>query len=92
MATPGTRSSSIWGDSSSVLQLAFSFGDRFASGSSALGLRYGSKHRSDWDCWTVWLRAGVAAAIAVDGSSPVLAPDENPVLAKVLDTFSLSTA
>lgn len=65
---------------------------RLADGSTALGLRYGSKHGSDWDCWTVWLRAGVVKAIAVDDGCPVLAPDRNPVLAKVLDTFSLSTA
>lgn len=25
-------------------------------GDKAIGLRYGSKHGSDWDCWTVWLR------------------------------------
>lgn len=63
-----------------------------ADSGTALGLRYGSKHGSDWDCWTVWLRAGIGAAISVDRGSPVLTPDENPVLAKVLDTFSLSAA
>ncbi|GAB1816736.1 hypothetical protein MUNTM_57810 [Mycobacterium sp. MUNTM1] len=55
-----------------------------------LGLRYGSKHGSDWDCWTVWLREGVADSMGVDGGTAVAAPNQNPVLAKVLDTFGLS--
>lgn len=65
-------------------------GARLADGDTAIGLRYGSKHGSDWDCWTVWLRNNVAAKITVDGGSPVQPPDRNPVLAKVLDTYQLS--
>ena len=65
-------------------------GARLAEGDRAIGLRYGSKHGSDWDCWTVWLRGGVAAGIAVDDGLPVHAPEGNPVLAKVLDTYGLS--
>ncbi|MUL50054.1 hypothetical protein FZI85_29910 [Mycobacterium sp. CBMA293] len=64
-------------------------GARLAEGDKAIGLRYGSKHGSDWDCWTVWLRGGVAASIAVDDGTPVQAPESNPVLAKVLDTYGL---
>jgi hypothetical protein len=63
---------------------------RLDEGDTAIGLRYGSKHGSDWDCWTVWLRNGVAAGIAVDGGDPVQPPELNPVLAKVLETYNLS--
>ena len=63
---------------------------RLAEGDKAIGLRYGSKHGSDWDCWTVWLRNGVAASISADGGETVQAPEYNPVLAKVLETYNLS--
>jgi hypothetical protein len=56
-------------------------------GDKAIGLRYGSKHGSDWDCWTVWLRNGVAAIISADAAKPCRPPEYNPVpaLAKVLE-------
>ncbi|WP_338341760.1 hypothetical protein [Mycobacterium intracellulare] len=63
---------------------------RLTDGAMAIGLRYGSKHGSDWDCWTIWLRGGVVDAIAVDAGVPVQGPDNNPVLAKVLETYGLS--
>lgn len=55
-----------------------------------VGLLYGSKHGSDWDCWAVWLRDGVREAIRVDAGQQVRHPDANPVLAKVLDNYGLS--
>lgn len=55
-----------------------------------IGLLYGSKLGSDWDCWTVWLRDGVHNAISVDVGQRVLHPDENPVLLKVLKKYGLS--
>jgi hypothetical protein len=54
-----------------------------------IGLLYGSKLGSDWDCWTVWLRDGVHNAIIVDAGEPVLHPDENPVLLEVLKEHGL---
>lgn len=63
---------------------------QLAGGDRAIGLRFGSKHGSDWDCWTVWLRNGVAASIATDGGACVAPQENNPVLAKVLDTYNLS--
>jgi hypothetical protein len=63
---------------------------RLADGIEAIGLRYGSKHGSEWDCWTIWLREGVAASIAVDKGSQIETPERNPLLAKVLDTYNLS--
>lgn len=63
---------------------------RLTEGHTAIGLRYGSKHGSDWDCWTVWLRNGVNTSIAVDAGEPVHPPERNPILAKVLDTYNLS--
>jgi hypothetical protein len=63
---------------------------RLEGGQTAIGLRYGSKHGSDWDCWTLWLRNEVAAAITVDAGAPVEHPRSNPALAKVLDTYNLS--
>lgn len=63
---------------------------RLDDDNTAIGLRYGSKHGSDWDCWAVWLRNGVAATIAVDNGLPVHPPVYNPILAKVLDTYNLS--
>ena len=65
-------------------------GARLAEGDRAIGLRYGSKHGSDWDCWTVWLRDGVMAAVAVDDGSSVRPPHQNPVLSKVLETYNLT--
>lgn len=55
-----------------------------------IGLLYGSKLGSDWDCWTVWLRDGVDDAISADAGQAVLHPDENPVLLKVLEKYGLS--
>lgn len=66
-------------------------GARLAHDATAIGLRYGSKHGSDWNCWTIWLRDDVAAGISVDDGAPVQSPDINPTLAKVLETYSLST-
>jgi hypothetical protein len=63
---------------------------RVVEGDTAIGLRYLSKHGSDWTCWTVWLREAVDAGIAVDDGAPVQPPDQNPILAKVLDTYGLS--
>jgi hypothetical protein len=62
---------------------------RLAGGDNAIGLRYGSKHGSDWDCWTVWLREGVADRIVVDDGRLVRPPDQNPDLTKVLETYNL---
>ena len=64
---------------------------RLTEGDKAIGLRYGSKHGSDWSCWTIWLRNNVAQSFAVDGGDPVKAPVHNPVLAKVLETYNLSS-
>lgn len=55
-----------------------------------IGLLYGSKLGSDWDCWALWLRDGIHNAISVDAGQPVLHPDENPVLLKVLTKYGLS--
>lgn len=55
-----------------------------------IGLLYGSKLGSDWECWAVWLRDGVHAAINVDAGQPVLHPGKNPVLLKVLKKYGLS--
>ncbi|WP_125079701.1 hypothetical protein [Mycobacterium sp. P7213] len=39
---------------------------RLADGTQPIGIRYGSKHGSDWTCWTVWLRDSIKTAIDVD--------------------------
>jgi hypothetical protein len=63
---------------------------RLDEGRMPIGLRYGSKHGSDWVCWAVWLRDGVADAITVDEGRSILPPDRNPVLRRVLGTFNLA--
>ncbi|WP_157680474.1 hypothetical protein [Mycobacterium dioxanotrophicus] len=65
-------------------------GPVLSDGDPAIGLRFGSKHGSDWVCWAVWLRGQVEAGMVVDAGQPVAHPDENPVLAKVLETYHLS--
>jgi hypothetical protein len=63
---------------------------RLDEGRKAIGLRYGSKHGSDWVCWAVWLRDSVADAITVDEGRSILPPDRNAALRKVLGTFNLA--
>lgn len=63
---------------------------RLQDQSSPIGLLYGSKLGSDWECWTVWLRDGVQAAISIDAGQPVLHPGKNPVLLKVLKKYGLA--
>lgn len=58
-------------------------------GATALGLRYGSKHGSDWQCWTIWLRGHLRNVLGVDDGIPVAEPNENPALAAVLQTYNL---
>lgn len=58
--------------------------------SRPIGLRFGSKYGSDWECWAMWLRDGVHNEIAVDAGHPIAHPDQNPVLRKVLDMYGLS--
>lgn len=56
-----------------------------------IGIRYGSKHGSDWTCWSIWLRDTTRAAIDVDQGAPVAPPARNPALAKVLAAYNLTT-
>ena len=65
-------------------------GPRLQDQTRPIGLLYGSKLGSDWDCWAVWLRNGVHNAISVDAGQPVLHPGENPALLKVLKKYELS--
>lgn len=64
---------------------------RLAEGTNPIGIRYGSKHGSDWACWSVWLRGTIKAAIGVDQGTPVASPARNPALAKVLAAYNLTT-
>lgn len=56
-----------------------------------IGIRYGSKHGSDWTCWSIWLRDTTRGAIDVDQGAPVAPPARNPALAKVLAAYNLTT-
>lgn len=63
---------------------------RLADETYPIGIRYGSKHGSDWTCWSVWLRETTRAGISVDEGTPVAPPARNPALAKVLATYNLT--
>lgn len=58
-------------------------------GAVAMGLKFGSKHGSDWDCWAVWLDGDQADAVTVDHGTPVDDPAHNSALRQVLSTFNL---
>lgn len=61
-------------------------------GEPALGIRFGSKLGSDWECWAVWLRATDDGAPEKEGlreeSGGEIRPDDPDLLA-VLDLFNL---
>src|SRR5699024_9256120 len=40
----------------------------------ALGIHYYSKHGTEWSCWAVWLRDGVADALGADHGEAVAPP------------------
>lgn len=56
----------------------------------AAGVRYGSKHGSDWECWAVWLRGDIPQLMTADTGEPVSAPEHNPPLRDVLWTYGLT--
>lgn len=64
---------------------------RLVDGTNPIGIRYGSRHGSDWTCWSLWLRDTVKAAIDVDEGIPIAHPGHNPALAKVLAAYNLTT-
>lgn len=61
------------------------------NGEEPLGVHYYSKHGTDWTCWAVWLRDNLADDISINLGVEVLPPSCNPPLAKVLDTYNLTT-
>lgn len=56
----------------------------------AVGVRYGSKHGSDWECWAVWLRDDVVSTMAADDGELVGEPEFNAALREVLHTYGLT--
>lgn len=63
-------------------------------GSLPLGIRFGSKHGSDWSCWAVWLRATDdskphAEETTADAGSAIEDPEHNPPLKQICDLFNL---
>lgn len=58
--------------------------------SRAIGMLYGSKMGSDWDCWTVWLRDGIEDQISADVGRPVQPPASNPSLSNLLAKYGLT--
>lgn len=60
-----------------------------AEHSLALGAHYHSKHGTEWTCWAVWLRDGVANALSADSGTAVALPPDNAALVAVLDTYNL---
>ena len=63
---------------------------RVAQDETPFGLRFGSKHGSNWDCWAIWLRGDVVDQLVADYGRPITHPRHNPPLAAVLDSFNLS--
>lgn len=63
---------------------------RLADETHPIGIRYGSKHGSDWSCWAIWLRDTIKATIDVDPGTPIAPPGSNPALAKVLAAYNLT--
>lgn len=65
---------------------------KLATGATPIGLRFGSKHGSDWDCWAIWLRGNVIDQLSADGGRVIHHPVRNPALTAVLETFNLTVA
>lgn len=63
---------------------------RLEDGAMAAGVRYGSKHGSDWECWAVWLRDGIVHTMSADDGELVGEPEFNPALKDVLNTYGLT--
>jgi hypothetical protein len=64
-------------------------------GSHAHGMRYGSRHGSDWNCWAIWLRnlkhgKPDTGPTTADAGTEVLAPALNQPLATILKTYGLT--
>jgi hypothetical protein len=64
-------------------------------GSLPHGIRFGSKHGSDWNCWAVWLRAVDDGKhrrfepTKADRGSEILDPEHNQALSEVARLFEL---
>jgi hypothetical protein len=63
-------------------------------GSLPLGIRFGSKHGSDWTCWAVWLRAvdddkPSAERTTASPGTPVEDPEHNPPLQHICNMFHI---
>lgn len=64
-------------------------------GSLPHGVRFGSKHGSDWHCWAIWLRAvddgrGLESEPVSDrGGSAIGPPDQNEALNRIGELFHL---
>lgn len=70
------------------------WGQVLDDGSLPLGIRFGSKHGTDFRCWAVWLRATDDGAprrepFDADPGTEILAPEHNPPLQQACDLFGL---
>lgn len=69
-------------------------------GHRAHGIRYGSKHGSNWTCWAIWLRVVddgsdpardvLREPTTADAGVPIGPPERNPALQEVVDLFDLT--